>query len=281
MTDMPRQPRIESPDDFFHIMSRGTGKQTIFLDDLDRKRFLVLLDNVVREYEWSCLSYALLGNHYHLIIQTPNSNMAAGMQYLNGVFSMDFNRRHLRVGHVTQGRYTSKLLSSEPYFLTVLRYVALNPAKDGFCSNPSDWVWSSYPSLIGATKPLSLLDRPSVWNLFSDDSESAQERLREFVELTDDHGLPIPYDELGPLEASLESDIQCLIDRRPPLDIVFFGLDSRDDRNRRIRKAYSTYRYTLREIGEHLGLDTSSIHRIVASSAEECCGTRRFRKPPH
>ena len=98
-------------------MSRGDRRQEIYRDDVDRRVFLEILARAVRQQRWRPLAYCLMGNHYHLLLETPESNLVPGMRRLNGVYTQTFNRRHGQVEHVMQGRYKSVLVDREAYLL--------------------------------------------------------------------------------------------------------------------------------------------------------------------
>src|SRR5919108_6608630 len=102
---MARPLRIEFSGAIYHVTSRGNAREDICLDDTDRAMFLGVLAEVISRFEWRCYAYCLMGNHYHLLIETPEPNLSKGMRQLNGVYTQRFNRRHGRVGHVFQGRY--------------------------------------------------------------------------------------------------------------------------------------------------------------------------------
>ena len=85
--------------------SRGDKKNDIYMSDLDRDSFLMLLGDVCGTHNWVCHAYCLMDNHYHLLIETPDANLSRGMRQLNGVYTQNFNRSHNQVGHVFQGRY--------------------------------------------------------------------------------------------------------------------------------------------------------------------------------
>jgi REP element-mobilizing transposase RayT len=105
---VPRGARIQLPDDISHVVARGVGQQAIYRDDLDRRRFMRLLGKIVLARRWRCLTYCLMGNHYHLVVQLREPNLSVGMQELNGAYARGFNDRHGRVGHLFEGRYWSK-----------------------------------------------------------------------------------------------------------------------------------------------------------------------------
>ena len=95
---MSRPLRIEFAGALYHVTSCGDGREVIFLDDEDRQGFLDVLSELVRDFNWAVHAYCLLDNHYHLLIETPESNLSRGMRQLNGVYTQRFNRRHGRVG---------------------------------------------------------------------------------------------------------------------------------------------------------------------------------------
>ena len=126
---MARPLRLEYPGAIYHITSRGNARADIFLDDSDRELFLSILADTVDHYNWLCHAYCLMGNHYHLLIETPDPNLSLGMRHLNGVYTQTFNRSHKRVGHLFQGRYKAVLVEKGTHLLELCRYIVLNPVK--------------------------------------------------------------------------------------------------------------------------------------------------------
>ena len=102
---MARPLRIQFAGAFYHVISRGNAKQAIFADDTDRLFFLANLMAVCERFDWWIWSYCLMGNHYHLLLETLTPISARGMRDVNGIYAQAFNRRHDRVGHLFQGRY--------------------------------------------------------------------------------------------------------------------------------------------------------------------------------
>jgi hypothetical protein len=92
-----------------------------------------------------------MDNHYHLLIETPEANLVAGMRRLNGVYTQGFNRRHDTVGHVFQGRYKAILADKQSYLLELCRYVVLNPVRARMCKRVQDYPWSSYLATLSRT----------------------------------------------------------------------------------------------------------------------------------
>jgi REP element-mobilizing transposase RayT len=111
--------------------------------------FLGVLAEVINRFKWRCHAYCLMGNHYQLLIETPEPNLSKGMRQLNGVYTQRFNRRHGRVGHVFQGRYKAIVVERDSYLKEVARYVVLNPVRAKRVQHPGDWPWSSYAMTAG------------------------------------------------------------------------------------------------------------------------------------
>lgn len=126
---MARQLRIEYPGAVYHVMSRGNEHRRTFLDDDDRLTFLETLATVNSRYNWFVHAYCLMGNHYHVLVETPDANLSVGMQQLNGVYAQRFNAKRRRVGHLFQGRFKAIIVERESYLLELCRYIVLNPVR--------------------------------------------------------------------------------------------------------------------------------------------------------
>ncbi|MGH8630527.1 MAG: transposase, partial [Burkholderiales bacterium] len=146
---MARPLRIEFPGALYHVMARGDGRSGIFKDDEDRELFLSTLGKVCSRFDWQIWAYCLMGNHYHLLIETARASLARGMRELNGQYTQAFNRRHRRVGHLLQGRYKALLVEKDSYLLELSRYVVLNPVRAGMVASAGDWFWSNYGTMMG------------------------------------------------------------------------------------------------------------------------------------
>ena len=132
---MPRALRHQYPGAVYHIMARGDGGKVIFESDEDRKSFLFRLAQVCGSHGWRVHAWVLMGNHFHLLLETPEPNLVTGMKYLLGTFSQGWNARRSRRGHVFQGRYKSVPVSAaveSPYYFRIAAdYIHLNPARAG------------------------------------------------------------------------------------------------------------------------------------------------------
>ena len=148
-----RRPRDEFEAGIHHVYARGNWRQDIFRDDIDRARYLALLGSVVKVRRWSCLAFCLMSNHVHLLIETPEPNLGAGMQWFHGRYVRWFNGRHKKVGRLFQDRYGSQTVTSDAQLVVTLRYIALNPVEAGLCKDARDWRWSSYALLVEGIAP--------------------------------------------------------------------------------------------------------------------------------
>jgi putative transposase len=163
------------------LTSRGTEGRDVYLDDLDRRLFLRGLSEVVEVCSWKCGAYCLMTNHFHLLVQTLEPNLAIGMHRLNSDYANYFNRRHDHVGHLFQSRYASELIERESHLLETCRYIVLNPVRAGICRRPGNWPWSSYRATAGYDSPPAFLDVDWVLGQFGTTRRQAALRYVEFV----------------------------------------------------------------------------------------------------
>ena len=152
---MARKLRIEYPGAVYHVMSRGNRRAAIFADDTDRECWLETLTEACAKTHWEVQAYCLMRNHFHLVIETPQPNLVAGMKWLMGTYTSRFNRRHKEFGHLFSGRYKALIVdgSDNGYLKTVCDYVHLNPARAKVlkAAQPlSAFGWSSYPQYLAA-----------------------------------------------------------------------------------------------------------------------------------
>lgn len=178
---MARPPRIEVENGIFHVATRAVDATFAYRAGVDRLDFLDLLWTSVGTYEWNCQSYCLMGTHYHLIVQTPQANLAAGMQMLNGRYAQRFNWRYKRRGHLFGGRFMSVHIQDETHLMAAHRYVARNPVRAGLCAAPADWRWSSYRALVGADLPPIFLDVRGALETFGTFGKSAEVAFSNIV----------------------------------------------------------------------------------------------------
>ncbi len=140
----------------YHVMNRGNRRENIFRDELDRRRFLETLGEACGKTQWQIHAYCLMRNHFHLVIETPQANLVAGMKWLLGVYTKRFNIRHKQCGHLFAGRYKALMVdgSGNGYLRTVCDYVHLNPVRAKLLKSGArleDFRWSSYGDYLNPT----------------------------------------------------------------------------------------------------------------------------------
>jgi REP element-mobilizing transposase RayT len=221
------------------VTARGNGRSPILATDLDRQVFLATLAAAVNQYGWRCHSYCVMNTHYHVLLETPNANLPEGMQWLNGTYGTRFNAAYERSGHVFQGRYDARLIRSHPHALEVSRYIPLNPVRAGLCARPSEWPWSSYRAMVGATRAPAFLTTDAVLSWFGT-GRVARTAYRAFV--LEGGGVDDP--RLAALARILENPSTT-----------------------RIRYAHEDCGYPLREIATHLGVHHTTLSRLLRRGA--------------
>lgn len=179
---MPRPPRTHDIGGFHHVTSHGIDERPIFVDDFDRQSFLQRLGRVVNQCEWRVFAVCLMSTHFHLVVSFDLPTLSDGMQVVNGGHARHFNARHGRRGPVFERRYSDTHIEDERHLLACLRYVARNPLEAGLVDRPEDWLWSTYPQLIGLAQPWPFFYPANVLALFDARRQNAVKLIREYVE---------------------------------------------------------------------------------------------------
>ena len=140
---MPRSPRSTLPEyGAFHVTAKGVAAGYVFLDDIDRDRFRMLLRRVVAKLDWQLHAWCLMGTHFHLLIQAELARVSVGMHWLAGVYAQGFNERWVRKGHLYEERFGCWVIRDEDHFQAAVEYILNNPVRAGLCKNRCDWPWS-------------------------------------------------------------------------------------------------------------------------------------------
>lgn len=169
---MARPLRILYPGAYYHVMNRGTAKQNIFLSDRDRYCFLNCLEEAHRQFNIIIHAYCLMGNHYHLLVSTPDGNLSRNMRHINGTYTQRFNKRNHRDGPIFRGRYLAILVEDSNYLANVSRYIHLNPVADNFSKTPEEYFWSSYRYYLSNLHEPTWLSSKKILSLFGNDNDS-------------------------------------------------------------------------------------------------------------
>ena len=289
---MARPLRLEFAHELYHVTSRGDRREDIYLDDADREAWLAVLSQVCKRFNWTVHAYCLMSNHYHLLVETPDANLSAGMRQLNGVYTQHVNRRHGRVGHVYQGRFKAIVVQKDAYLMELARYVVLNPVRAGMVGDAGDWPWSSYSAMMSpANMPRpDWLATDKLLAYFTQQAPSASRQRAQ--QSYADHvragvGLPPIWDDLKnqiflgsdafvdkltawacsasikvPIRASA-LEIPQAQRRGRPKQLAAYEKDHAPDRNAAIAAAYASGGYTMGRLAQYFGLHYTSVSRII------------------
>ncbi len=193
---MARHLRVEYPGAIYHVACRMIGdgrleESRLFVDDADRQQFINALSERVSRYNIRLYLFVLMTNHFHLVFETPEGNCSKFMQALTTAYTVYYNLRHRRHGHLLDGRYKAKLVDGDTYLLALTRYVHLNPVYVGEVKNKPikekirilrQYEWSSYRGYIREGKTLDFIDYGPMLAEMGGKAGARPKRYRAFVE---------------------------------------------------------------------------------------------------
>ncbi len=279
---MTRPLRLEFSGAIYHITSRGDRREDIYFDDVDRKRWLEVLDEVCERFNWNVHAYCQMTNHYHLLVETVDGNLSRGMRHLNGQYTQSVNRRHGLVGHLFQGRFKAILVQKESYLLELSRYVVLNPVRAKMVRRPENWRWSSYPAHIGIADNPKWLDSDWLLAQFAKRRSTAIARYTQFVLEGKEASSPLDDvkhqlalgDDVFVLQAVELASPENLRDvsrtqRRPLAKSLKFYLSEYANAKEGMAQAYLSGAYTMREIAEVFEVHEMTVSRAVRKFESE------------
>jgi len=180
---MPRQARLDAPGTLHHVIGRGIERREIFTDDIDRDDFIARLSRLLTETQTLCYAWALIPNHFHLLLRTGPIPLSRLMRRLLTGYAVAFNRRHQRVGHLFQNRYKSIICQEEHYLLELVRYIHLNPLRAGRVTSLdelADCGDCGHRQLLGLTEQ-GFIAVDEVLALFGKKTEAARKNYAAFV----------------------------------------------------------------------------------------------------
>jgi REP element-mobilizing transposase RayT len=173
---MARPYRLQGEGLLYHITSRGDDRKKVFINETDYKKFLGYLRTAQEKFQFYLYAYCLMGNHYHLLFETTQSNLSRIMHSLNTAYTVYYNVKRKRSGHLFQGRYKSILVDKDNYFLELTRYIHLNPVRAGIVDRPEQYQWSSYREYLEKSEG-SLIDKAELSRYL----KLSSDQYREFV----------------------------------------------------------------------------------------------------
>ena len=163
---MARLPRLTLPGYLHHVIQRGNNRQAIFVDPQDYETMQALLVDSAQKFRVAVHAYALMGNHFHLLVTPADSEaLPRMMQAVGRSYVRYFNHRHGRSGTLWEGRYRSTLIQSERYLLACMVYIDLNPVRAGLVARPTEWPWSSHAHYLGLRNDRLVTPHALYWAL--------------------------------------------------------------------------------------------------------------------
>ena len=282
---MARPLRIEFPGAIYHLTSRGDRREPIYRDDADRRTQLGILAQALDRFDAKVLAYCLMGNHYHLVLQTHQANLSRLMRHFNGVYTQQFNRRHGLVGHLFQGRFKAILVDRDAYLLSLCRYVERNPLAAKLVRDVANWPWSSYGVHVGRVAAPDWLDVHTLQGmllqrqpkgaadhrraatlyaqLVADEAASPwDEGLRQQVFLGDEAFVARMLDKAAPT-SKLAKEVPKAHRTRPTTVAAY--LRRHGNRDAAMHAAYKDGGLTMTQIAAECGLSISRVSRVVAA----------------
>jgi putative transposase len=266
---IPRNAREKSKSGIYHVMLRGTNRQEIFHDDQDYLRFLETLELVKGKTGLKVYGWCLMTNHVHLLIGEGKEEISLVMKRLGVSFVYYYNWKYYTIGHLFQDRFRSEKVEDDAYLMTVIRYIHQNPVKTGLVKRTLDWRWSSCHGYYGDRNfPPGLLNTELILGLFSNQTDSAVKRFREFDEETNqDQSRPIKTNQDQCLDETLKvrlNDAEAKLEIKKLLsgyDIVEIKSLTKAERDRILTKIEDIEGITQRQAARILGISPNLIFK--------------------
>ena len=246
---MPRRERITEPG-FYHVINRGVERRNVFLEPDDYSQFLSILKDVFLLYKISLHAYCLMTNHYHLLIETKEKNISDAMRKLNSSYSIYFNKKYKRSGHLWQGRFASYYLYDDVHFWYVAKYIERNPIKANMVKQIEHYKYQSFFQWKYKLEHFELIKDSTILDMTLNEYEDfinseIQEEILEKI-------------YISPKFIKKDGDMKILYKRLE----TFFHDDADINRNDNINKAYK-YGYTKAEISDFLNLSFNTVKNVL------------------
>ena len=246
---MPRKERITEAG-FYHVISRGVERRNVFLDADDFDKFLSILSTEFKQYNIILHCYCLMTNHYHLLMETKEQNISNAMKRLNSLYSIYFNKKYKRSGHLWQGRFASYYLYDDVHFWYVAKYIERNPVKANIVKNIDHYKYQSFFQWKFRSVNFEIIKNSKILDMtIAEYEEFINSDIQEEI-------LKKIY--MSPKYIKKDGELKILYKRLE----TFFEKDRDINRNYNIKRAYK-YGYKKTEISEFLGLSTKTIYTIL------------------
>jgi len=246
---MPRKERITEAG-IYHIINRGVERRNIFNEHSDYEFFLELLLKLSKDYDVIIHTYALMTNHYHILLETKQNNLSKAIQFLNDKYAKYYNKKYKRVGHLWQGRYKSYALYDDAHFWIVAKYIERNPIKANMVNDINQYNYQSFFEWKNKSENYVLLNDSKIFDM----------TLLEYEEY---------------ISTELEIDAIDIVYKSPKTIIVdgkfkvlskrletFFEIDRDINKNDNIKRAFE-YGYTKTEIANFLDISRTAVSKIL------------------
>lgn len=273
---MTRPLRIEFPGALYHVTARGDQLNAIYRDDTDRYIWLEVLGLICARFHLVIHAYCQMTNHFHLMMETTEGNLAQCMRQLNGIYSQRVNRRHDLVGHVFQGRYKAVLVQKEAHLLELARYIVLNPVRAGMVASVAEWHWSSHHFMLDPAGKPDWLDRQWLLGQFGPGQDEAVERYLQFVAAGADaqspllgmqYQLVLGDDEFASRHRRGQQGAALVEVAKTQRRIAAMTLSEYQttfaERDEAMARAYFSTAFTMAAIGTHFGVSYKTVSRAV------------------
>ncbi|RKQ29270.1 transposase [Oceanobacillus halophilus] len=252
---MSRKPRRKSRSGIYHIMLRGINRQTIFEDDVDKRRFLETLLKYKPVCNYQIYSYCLMDNHVHLLMKETDESISVAIKRISSSYVYWYNQKYERTGHLFQERFKAEVVENPISFLTVLRYIHQNPMKAGLAKSVFESKWTSFYEYIHQAN---IVDIDFALQLFSTDRRKAIKLYAEHAQQTNDDQC---LEDTVILRRSDREVMEYLYELGIPNKNTLQQLDKRE-RNKILIRLTALEGVSLRQIARITGVSKSVIHRV-------------------
>lgn len=246
---MPRKQRITEPG-FYHIINRGVERRNVFLDEDDFHRFLSILNQEFKFFDIVLHCFCLMTNHYHLLLETKQPNISDAMKRVNSLYSIYFNKKYKRSGHLWQGRFTSYYLYDDVHFWYVSKYIERNPIAANMVNAIDEYQYQSFYQWKFKSDYHHLVKDSKILDMTQDEYEEfiSSDIQEEFLEKI----------YMSPRYIKKDGAMKILYKRLE----TFFEKDKDINRNINIKKAYN-YGYTKSELAKYLELSHTAVSKVI------------------
>ncbi len=190
---MSRALRIEYEGAFYHVTARGNEQKRIFFTKRDYEKFREYLKHAQDKFGYKLHCYALMTNHYHLMIETPQGNLKKVMHFINSSYTNYINIKRKRCGHLLQGRYKAIVVERDSYLMELSRYIHLNPVRAKMVQKPEEYPYSSFKSYMSKNDD-DFIERELILAMMSSDKNRARKEYLKYVAVGIDQNVACPLD---------------------------------------------------------------------------------------